>query len=261
MRAILLDRLRDPRFAGLKKLGFFLRGLLYLGSRYRCPCCNWPLRSFVARSSLLEKSETGFCPRCNSKARHRRLWLYLEQHTTLFIEPSRLLEIAPWWALSRRFRQMAKIDFTGLDLEYTGAHVTTIGDVTSLPMPKDDFDAVICIHVLEHVADDRQAISELYRVLKPGAWAIVSVPIRLDQPTHEDARITDPEERKRVFGERGHVRFYGGDLIDRLTGAGFEVILDLAERVPAEVRKKYGLRDDENIFHCQKPDHGPGLRV
>lgn len=256
MRAILLDRLRDPRFAGLKKLGFFMRGLLFLGRKYKCPCCNWNLRSFVGRSSILKKSQTGFCPRCNAKARHRRHWLYLEQHTKLFSEPTRLLEIGPWWALSRRFRKMANIEFVGLDLVRTGSQVTTVGDVTCMPMESAHFDAIICTHVLEHVEKDRQALSELNRVLKPGGWAIISVPLQLSRPTHEDPEITDPEDRARVFGERGHVRFYGTDLIDRLESAGFQVTLDLARQVPNAMRRKYGLRDDENIFHCRKEDPG-----
>ncbi len=120
MRVFLLDCLRDPRFVGLKKPGFFMRGLLFLGRKHQCPCCNWRVRSFVERSSIFKKSETGFCPRCNAKARHRRLWLYLDQHTKLFSEPARLLEIGPWWALSRRFRKMANIEFVGLDLEQAG---------------------------------------------------------------------------------------------------------------------------------------------
>lgn len=256
MRAFLLDRLRHPRFAGLKKLGFFMRGLLFLGRKYRCPCCNWRVRSFVGRSSIFNKSETGFCPRCNAKARHRRLWLYLDQHTKLFSEPTRLLEIGPWWALSRRFRKMAHIEFVGLDLERTGPQVTEVGDVTCLPMESAQFDAVICTHVLEHVEKDRQAISELNRVLKPGGWAIISAPLRLNQPTHEDPEITDPEERERVFGERGHVRFYGTDFIDRLESAGFQVTLDLARQVPRDIQQMYGLRDDENIFHCCKAGCG-----
>jgi len=147
---------------------------------------------------------------------------------------------------------MPDIEFVGLDLEQAGPQVTQIGDVACLPMESGKFDAVICTHVLEHVEQDRQAISELHRVLKPGGWAIISAPLRLDQPTHENPEITDPEERARVFGERGHVRYYGTDFIDRIESAGFQVTLDLASQVPDEIRYKYGLRDDENIFHCYK---------
>jgi hypothetical protein len=90
-------------------------------------------------------------------------------------------------------------------------------------------------------------------VLKPGGWAAIAVPIRMDRTTYEDPSITEPEERKIAFGERGHVRYYGGDFVDRLEATGFQVSLDLGSDVPDETRVRYGLRDTENIFHCSKP--------
>jgi len=127
-----------------------------------------------------------------------------------------------------------------------------VGDVVSLPLADASYDVALCIHLLEHVQDDRRAIAELYRVLRPGGWALVSVPIRLDRETHEDPSITDPAERQAVFGERSHVRWYGADLADRLREAGFEVELDLASGIPDEVRRRHGLRRDENLFTCRK---------
>jgi len=147
---------------------------------------------------------------------------------------------------------MPNLEFVSVDLKQSGSHVTTIGNVVDLPFANASFDVVICIHVLEHVIDDRQAIDELFRVLKPGAWALISVPLLLDQPTHEDRSITDPNDRQRLFGEPTHVRFYGTDMADRLRKAGFEVTLDLASRIPLDKRQRFALRDDENIFYCQK---------
>ena len=253
MRDYLAQRLRSPQFARLKRIAFFLRGVLFLGNRYRCSCCNWSLRGFVDRSGLIRTNPDGYCPRCNAKARHRRIWLYILGHQKLFDRKIRLLEIAPWWALSRRFLKADNIDFVGVDLVRAGPQVTTIGDAASLPLADRCFDTVICIHVLEHVDDDHKAISEMFRVLKPGGSAIVSVPLRLDGATLEDPSVTDPEERLRLYGEKGHVRFYGIDLENRLSDAGFEIDLDLASNVPADVCRRYGLRNDENIFHCQKP--------
>ncbi|MBT8240474.1 MAG: class I SAM-dependent methyltransferase, partial [Acidimicrobiia bacterium] len=122
------------------------------------------------------------------------------------------------------------------------------------------FDLVLCVHVLEHIEDDRSAIGALFDVVKPGGWALVSVPLQFDRPTHEDPSITDPDERARVFGERSHVRAYGKDLGDRLTTAGFQVDLDLAADVPVDVAERFGLRNDENIFRCVKPIHELGQR-
>ncbi len=151
---------------------------------------------------------------------------------------------------------MPNIEFVSVDLKQSGPHVTTIGDVVDLPFASASFDVVVCIHVLEHVIDDRRAIDELFRVLKPGAWALISVPLLLDQPTHEDGSITNPIDRQRLFGEPTHVRFYGTDMADRLSNAGFEVTLHLARRIPLDKRQRFALRDDENVFYCQKSSDG-----
>jgi hypothetical protein len=96
-------------------------------------------------------------------------------------------------------------------------------------------------------------MAELFRVVRPGGFALVSVPIRLDRETHEDPTITDPAERQAVFGERSHVRYYGADLADRLRAAGFEVELDLASDLREDACERHGLRRDENLFTCRKP--------
>lgn len=244
--------LRSVGSAWPRRAALLCRGILFLGQKYRCPCCGWRLRAFVAERSIMRKSATGYCPRCNAKARHRRDWLYLQEETDVLAGPKRLLEIAPWWSLSRCFRRASNIEFFSIDLKKTGPHVTTIGDLVRLPFANASFDVVVCIHVLEHIPDDRRGISELFRVLKPGGWALVSVPLLLDEPTREDPSITDPCIRQRIFGESSHVRYYGTDMIDRLKGAGFQVTLDLAEDLPADRCNKFALRKDENVFYCVK---------
>jgi len=237
----------------VRRLALFARGVLYLGRRYRCPVCGWSLRSFVGRRSVLATTVDGYCPRCNAKARHRRIWRYLRRRTDLWSGRHRLLEVAPVWAFARRLQRMPGIRYTGVDLWRTGPHVTVVGDVTALPLGDASVDVVLCIHVLEHVAQDRRAIAELYRVLESGGWALVSAPLCLDGPTDEDPAVTDPDERARRFGEEDHVRWYGLDLGDRLRAVGFQVELDRAEDIPdAEVRR-YGLRRDEHLFLCRKP--------
>lgn len=231
----------------------FFRGVFYWGRRYRCPCCGWSLRAFADKWSLIGTTTDGYCPRCNAKARHRRLWLYLTEKTDLFSTPTRLLEVAPWWSLFHNFKRKPNLSFVGLDILRSGEQVNLVGDATAMPLSADSVDAALCIHTLEHIDDDRSAIAELYRVLQPGGWAIVSVPIRLDAETYEDPSITSPEERLQAFGERGHVRWYGADFPARLQAVGFEVQMDPADNVSEETKERFGLRDDENLFHCIKP--------
>ncbi len=46
----------------------------------------------------------------------------------------------------------------------------------SLPYPDNYFDFVICSEVLEHLKDDRKALKEIKRVLKPKGTLIITVP-------------------------------------------------------------------------------------
>lgn len=228
-----------------------LRALLFIGSKYTCPCCGWKLRAFTHGVTSLRVRPLGYCPRCNSKARHRRWWLFLQQETNLFTDHVCLFHVSPNYCLSRRFRMLPNIDYVSVD-HNNHRNIGIKMVLPTTPILSETFDAIICMHVLEHLQEDRRAIHELYRILKPGGWAGISVPIRLDQKTYEDPTITSTQERERAFGETVHVRYYGYDLVDRLEEAGFRVKMYPGKEVDQLSRQKYGLRDDENIFYCAK---------
>lgn len=228
-----------------------LHALFFVGTKYTCPCCGWKVRAFTRGGVSFHRRSLSYCPRCNSKARHRRIWLFLQKKTNLFAARTRLLYVSPNYCFSRRFIAMPNVDYVGID--YRNHHNVSVKvNLAAVPLGSNAFDAIVCVHVLEHIEQDRQAIGELFRVLKPGGWAVISVPIRLDQKTYEDPTITAPEERERAFGETVHVRFYGYDLRDRLQACGFQVKLYLGKEIEQPTREKYGLRDDENIFYCTK---------
>lgn len=228
------------------------RALLFVGRRFTCPCCGWKLRTFTHGGTSMKARPAGYCPRCNAKARHRRDWLFLQERTTLFTEPTKLFHVSPKYALSRRFIRMPHIDYTAIDIA-NRPNTDLRASIENVPLPDASFDAAICIHVLEHVTDDRAAISELFRLIKPGGWALISVPIRLDEDTYEDESIVTPEARKAAFGETSHLRWYGRDFPDRLRNAGFEVDLDRADTLDPATVEAYGLKWDENVFLCAKP--------
>jgi SAM-dependent methyltransferase len=106
------------------------------------------------------------------------------------------------------------------------------------------FDAVLCNHVLEHIPDDRAAISESHRVLRRGGWAIVMTPILVER-TYEDLTITDPAERRRRFGQEDHVRRYGWDYIGRLEDSGFAV--EVIRGYSRDEIRWYGLNNREGF--------------
>jgi SAM-dependent methyltransferase len=59
-----------------------------------------------------------------------------------------------------------------------------IASLDALPLADGSFDAVLCTQVLEHVADPAVVLAELHRVLRPGGWLWLTVP--LTWPLHEE---------------------------------------------------------------------------
>ena len=106
---------------------------------------------------------------------------------------------------------------------------------------------VICNHVLEHIVDDRKAMSELYRVMKTGGWGILQVPMKNSlASTYEDFSITDPKERQKHFGQYDHVRWYGMDYFDRLRSVGFDTEPNYySQKYSDQEIKTFGLQKNE----------------
>ena len=229
----------------------FVRGVSFAGRQYQCPCCGWHVRGFMGRSGWSVHNYDGYCPRCNAKARHRRLWLYLRNQTGLFDSRQRVLDVGPAPGLARALGGCKNLDYVAVGTEENTPRISVVGDIRVLPFVDSCFDVVLCQHVLEHVDDDRTSLSEIRRVTKQGGWAVISVPLSLDGRTHEDPSITDPAERERLFGEPGHVRMYGNDLVERLEDAGFETTFHHANKIPAEECERHGLRRDEHLFICR----------
>jgi predicted SAM-dependent methyltransferase len=123
-------------------------------------------------------------------------------------------------------------------------------DVQHIPMETRSIDVVICNHLLEHVVNDRLALKELHRILKPGGWGIMLVPEdRSRATTFEDDTITDPAERTRLFGQYDHRRVYGRDYDDRLRRAGFEVErIAATELVTAAEHRLYAIGGDDLVI-------------
>jgi len=122
--------------------------------------------------------------------------------------------------------------------------------ITDIKFENSYFNFIICNHVLEHIVDDRKAMRELFRVLRPGGEAILQVPIsKYNKETFEDFLIILSEEKERYFGQKGHVRIYGKDYKNRLEEAGFKVELyDIKKDLSVQDIKKYGLDEEEILY-------------
>jgi SAM-dependent methyltransferase len=94
-----------------------------------------------------------------------------------------------------------------------------VGDALRLPFPTGAFDRVIAAEVLEHIPDDRGAMAELTRVLRPGGTIAVTVPRWLPElitwAISDDYHMTPG----------GHIRIYRRSvLVERLEATGLEPI-------------------------------------
>ena len=122
-------------------------------------------------------------------------------------------------------------------------------DICNLPFKDNEYDIILCNHVLEHIPDDTKAMQELYRVLKSGGIGIFQVPQDLTRDvTFEDDSITDKKERAKIFGQYDHVRVYGRDYFNKLRSVGFKVEeVDYTSTLSEENITKYCLAKGEII--------------
>lgn len=233
-----------------QKLYRWLRVLPYRGNRVYCPCCDSHFHRFIPYGPR----RNGMCPRCDSLDRHRLLWLYLPDCTNIFRDRLKVLHFAPEATFQKMLCGAPNLEYTSADLDSPLAMVSL--DITDISYTENTFDVILCSHVLEHIPDDRKAMSELYRVLKPGGWALLLVPFDAERSeTFEDPNVVDPKERERLFGQFDHVRVYGRDFKDRLEHAGFTVRQEFyAQRLGPILARQFGLLVETDMFYCTKPD-------
>jgi hypothetical protein len=217
------------------------------GSGVECPCCGREARRFARFHG-----EHDQCPGCGSLMRHRALLLLLRERLRVHEQGGRLIHVGPGPAVGAWLRSRETIDYVSVDLDSPLADVQA--DACDLPFEDGSFDMAVCVHTLEHIPDDAQALRELHRVLRPGGLAVLQVPPSDLAETREDPSVTDPAERERLFGQYDHVRLYGADFPDRVAEAGFEVErIDLVAELPEELRTRYVLRTGEPFEICVRP--------
>jgi SAM-dependent methyltransferase len=224
-----------------------LRPLIWRGDNVECPVCGGRFERFLPYWNR----DYCRCPRCDSHERHRALWLYLQRRTDLLTAPHHVLHLAPEPSLVAHLRRRPNLDYVSADLDSPLAMLHF--DIQDIPFRDATFDAVLCGHVLTEVPDDRLAMREMRRVLRPGGWAIVMAAVEPDrETTYEDPSITDPEARRAAFLEPLNVRVYGADFADRLREAGFEVEAIPWPRVLGDDDiRRFGLLPADEIYWCR----------
>jgi SAM-dependent methyltransferase len=245
-----------------------LKRVAFKGSAHTCVVCGSNVSRMLDQGygyPILEelrvvggmRKANDECPICRANDRIRLVHLYTHDHSDMLAKPNRLLHIAPELGLADIWSRIASLDYMPADPDrrrYRHLKGLQTFDLQAAPFPDRNFDWIICNHVLEHIPDDRRAIAEIFRMLKPGGTAILQVPISLVRArTDEDPSIADPAERIRRFGQSDHIRLYARDYYDRLRDAGFEVELWDAFATDPEHASAWHLNPLEKLTLARRP--------
>jgi ubiquinone/menaquinone biosynthesis C-methylase UbiE len=131
----------------------------------------------------------------------RRLRVTRDQLRCAVREPARVLEVgsgsgrlaglladaAPDWRFTLVDRSAAAMRFASWlhAARGSGDRVRCLkGDLAALPAPDGSVDVVVAAEVLEHAPEPARSVQEMLRVLRPGGWLAVSVPVALDIAMH-----------------------------------------------------------------------------
>jgi SAM-dependent methyltransferase len=277
-----LDTYGDVKASGINPLVHYLR----YGKedardpfRYQCPVCQNLVNEFlplpVSLTENLQKYGFPFtadetetinveqysCPYCGASDRDRLSASYLNKKLQ-DKAPVLLLDIAPSIPLGKSVDKFGHVTRHTADLLMEGVDLCI--DIENMPeINSDVYDVLICSHVLEHVNDDKKALSELYRVLKPGGWAIIMVPINLTiAQIDEDPGVTDVGERWRRFAQDDHVRLYNKrGFIERVEAAGFTLHQFGVDYFGQAVFRQNGITNKSVLYVAEKLDKNSFSKV
>ncbi|MEQ1712866.1 MAG: methyltransferase domain-containing protein [Hyphomicrobium sp.] len=208
-------------------------------------CCLCGYKGSFIHSGTPSVMDAG-CPQCQSRPRHRLLKLALDAAPRIAPQAA-ILHFASEPSLRPMIAALSPAEYLRADLDPKRGDIVV--NIENIDFPDARFDSVICSHVLEHV-DDRRALKEIHRILRPGGVLVAMVPlIEGWDATYEAPEKTSRAERKEHFGGQTHVRYYGRDFRARLENAGFAV--EEFVGAPGDV-ERYGLIRGERVFFAKR---------
>jgi hypothetical protein len=242
-----------------------------LGSRKRCLVCGRSFHHFTRfgkgaagrsdfrrRLDIVGSDLDNFgCPYCGCHDRERHLIMFFDKlGIWQRMKGARILHFAPEKHLPERIRAQAPAEYLKADLAPARSDIERI-DATSLPFADGSYDVVIANHVLEHIPDYARALSEFFRVLRPGGFAVLQTPYsKLLQENFADAGIDSDELRLFFHGQEDHVRTFGRPrFLQSLSAAGF--VLRIARHddlFDARAGFYYGVNREEDLILVDKPE-------
>jgi hypothetical protein len=217
-------------------------------ARCECPCCGWRGARFLNYVGYDETLLNYVCPRCGSHARHRGLAIFLRQYLGAHARGGAIpvLHFAPERGIAASLAANPRLFYVTLDMARHA--VSARGDIGAIPFRSGAFELIICCHVLEHLPADAPALSEIARALKPGAAALIMVPMRPGWENMPTMEFGAPQPRL-----SDHWRLYGSDVAQRIAAAGLTCTgVRFSSFLTPEQRQLYQ-SDEDIIFVGSKP--------
>lgn len=218
---------------------------------YECPLCGKSPKYFVPYGTN-ELRLNAECPFCRASENDRLEMLWYKKH----LDAHDILHFAPEQSQYKYFKSISiekSINYLTVDIDISAFGVMQKEDICCLSFDDNSFDLIVCNQVLEHIKDDRKAISELARVLKPDGIAVITVPIDLKHVTLEEDWINTDALRIKYYGEAEHERMNGLDFEEKLFESGLSGEKIFAKDFLDEVEiKRAGLEKTGFFFLCRK---------
>lgn len=233
-------------------------------AKYECPFCGHKVIAFEKhgqKSEIYNHHEmvgAGYrdnclCFKCGSTDRERLLYSVIKFHIGLLNikQKYNILHVAPEKNISKLIEEKSFHNYIKGD-KFTKGYSYSAGtidlDITNLNFENNYFDIIICNHVLEHVPNEKLALTELHRVLKTNGKAIMQVPFSMSiDKTIEMENVLTDADRISLYGQFDHVRLYGRDYVERFKEVGFVIdqIIDPKSQKWFKINNKIGVNLNE----------------
>ncbi len=228
----------------------FRRNMRQQEPRVECPCCGWKGYDFAPLLGGSFWVARDVCPQCFSGSRHRAMQFYLTQRDNAVMHgQGRVLNLAPEPYIRNIIASQPGFCYISADLDPERRYVApgrfVQMDIHRIPIPDASMDLVFCIHLLEHLLDERPAIAELFRVLKPGGIAYIMVPIHLEKTESVELGYPHPD----FFG---HCWFHARDFIEKLNAFETQEVCP-HDYLSKDEQFRYGVEDRDILYRCVKP--------
>lgn len=187
---------------------------------FTCPLCRY-VGPFIATSNrFIGRRYHSACPECGARERHRLMAFVLADLLTASSASSwKVLH----FAAERHIRNIVEprvADYATSQFREGGDYRL---DISNIELPDQSFDLVIASHVLEHVEHEQCAMEEVRRILRPGGYAVLPVPIFAETTIEYGRQL-----------ENWHYRAVGPDYFERLREVFSEVTVTSSADAPAE---------------------------